>query len=106
MTLLKLDFDRPIPRDFFFLLRHYTMLWDWTVEAVRYDRTRRGWHVVVAVRDDVPPMGIVAAQAILGSDLAREGFNFMRTLHRPRGFFRNRWNVLYKSHSRGVTLAS
>lgn len=106
MTLLKLDFDGPIPRGFLYRLRHCTKLWHWTVEGIRYDKTRRGWHVSVAVTERVAPALVVAAQACLGSDLKRESFNLMRVLARPRGYFRNRWNVLYMSHSRGVELAA
>lgn len=106
MTLLKLDFDGPIPRGFLFRLRHCAKLWQWDVEAIRYDKTRRGWHVTVAINKKISPALIVAAQACLGSDLKREAFNLMRVQQLPRGYFRARWNVLYQSHSRGVTLGT
>lgn len=106
MALLKLDFDGRIPRGFLFRLRHCAKLWRWDVEAVRYDRTRRGWHVVVAVTQALSPAITVAAQACLGSDLKREAFNLMRIQHLPRGYFRGRWNVLYASHARGVKVGT
>jgi hypothetical protein len=104
VTLLKLDFDGRIPRGFLYRLRHCMHLWRWKVEGVRYDRTRRGWHVLVGIRQAITPPLVVAAQAVLGSDPARESYNLMRVQRPRRGFFRDRWNVLYKSHSRGVTL--
>ena len=84
---------------------HCLRLWAWPVECVRYDRTRHGWHVLVGVEAELSPLMIVAAQAILGSDLKREAFNLMRVQRPRRGFFRERWNVLYKSHSHGVKIA-
>lgn len=106
MTLLKLDFDGALPRGFVATLTTFAKLWRWPLEAVRYDRTRRGWHVTVGVRKKIPPPLVVAAQAILGSDPKREAFNVMRVqrLDKVSPFWRARWNVLYSSHSRGVSI--
>lgn len=109
MTLLYLDVDRPRPPKA--ILQRITQccrLWRWPVEAVRFDRTRRGWHVVVAVAGDMDPALMVAAQAIMGSDLNREMFNVMRVqqLHAMPNFWRTRWNVLYVNHERGVKIAN
>jgi hypothetical protein len=107
VTLLKLDIDGPIPRGFFFRLMHCVKLWQCPIETVRYDRTRHGWHVIVAVDVELSNETIVAAQAILGSDPKREAFNLMRCryLRLQSKFWRARFNVLYKSHSHGVKIA-
>lgn len=104
MTLLYLDLDGDIPKGFLFRLYRCVRLWGWPLEAVRYDRTARGWHVVVGINRRLTPAVIVAAQAILGSDLKREAFNLMRVqqLRHMPAFWRSRFNVLYARHSRAV----
>lgn len=102
MTLLYLDFDGRLPRGLIDRIVWAVKLWQWTLVAIRYDRTQRGWHVVVGIQEKVRPALIVAAQAILGSDYKREAFNLMRVqslAHVPR-FWRERWNVLYSHHAR------
>lgn len=102
MTLLYLDFDGPLPRDIMSRIAWGLRLWQWTPEAVRIDRTRHGWHVVVGVQEEVPPPLVVAAQAVLGSDYKREAFNLMRVQHLDAlpSFWRERWNVLYSHHAK------
>lgn len=106
MTLLYLDFDGPTPTNLIPFITECCRHWRWPIEAIRYDRTRRGFHVIVGVRKRIPPARIVAAQAILGSDPRREMHNLNRvqTLHRMPTYWRGRWNVLYASHSRGVAV--
>lgn len=80
---------------------------------IRRRRTLRGWHVVVYLRDGLnwmpSPLEIVAAQAILGSDWKREGFNFVRarTLRDapPSWQEAGRWNTLYWRKMGEITLA-
>ena len=102
MTLLYLDFDGRIPANLIDRIVWATKLWQWSVEAVRFDRTKNGWHVVVGIHEDVEPAMIVAAQAILGSDYKREAFNLMRvqSLDSVSPFWRERWNVLYSDHAK------
>lgn len=107
MTLLYLDLDgasalRGVERRIFFLCR--TM--KWKVEAVRYDRTARGWHVVIAIKQRIAAPFMVAAQAVLGSDWRREAFNLsrVRQLRSKSPYWRARWNVLYHSHDRGFII--
>lgn len=104
MTLLYLDIDGPIPKGLIARVTMCCRLWHWTLEAIRVDRTRRGWHVIVSIAQRIRPALIVAAQAILGSDLNREMFNLMRVQCLPEipKFWRSRWNVLYTTHQRGV----
>lgn len=106
MTLLYLDFDGRLPAQLLDRITACAKLWGWPLEAVRMDRTARGWHVVIGVNKRVAPYYIVAAQAILGSDPHREAFNLMRVqglADRP-AYWRRRWNVLYATHRRGVLL--
>ena len=102
MTLLYLDFDGRIPDGLIDRIVWTAKLWQWSIEAVRFDRTRRGWHVVVGIHEEVEPAMIVAAQAILGSDYKREAFNLMRvqSLDSVSPFWRARWNVLYEMHAK------
>ena len=102
MTLLYVDIDGPLPPRVLDRVVWCLRLWGWTPEAVRFDRTRRGWHVVVGVQEVLEPSVIVAAQSVLGSDYKREAFNLMRvqTLAHVSPFWRGRWNVLYSHHAK------
>lgn len=109
LTFLLLDFDGEIPERFYSRAVTYCQkLWGWTVEGMRIDRTRHGYHVVIAIAEKVSPVAVVAAQAILGSDRKREAFGLMRVLRlsqMPAFWRKNRWNVLYSVHRRGVKVA-
>jgi hypothetical protein len=70
---------------------------DARIEWLRLDKTNRGWHLIVRWRRKWQPAQIVALQAILGSDPAREALNLMRTLAKPAGRDEARfWNILYE----------
>lgn len=77
---LYLDFDHAVGpgrvRSVYTLAR----LCGWKIRWIRFDRTKRGWHLVVDFRDCLPALAMVAAQAILGSDFRRESLNLMRAL--------------------------
>lgn len=109
MTLLYLDIDGyRLPARLVDKITIACRLWNWPIEAVRIDRTRNGWHVIVGVRRRLPPVVIVAAQAILGSHDRREMWNLLRAMNLttvPR-FWRTRWNVLYSSHRKPVRVVS
>ena len=63
-------------------------------EWVEYDRTNRGWHVVICWDRTFKPAEITALQAILGSDPWREMYNLSRVLS---GKTRSRrWNLLFE----------
>lgn len=102
MTLLYLDFDGRLPARLVDRVTWCTKLWRWPVEAMRIDRTRNGWHVVVGVGKRLAPPLILAAQAILGSDWKREAYNLQRVQHLDRlpAYWRARWNVLYHVHAK------
>lgn len=60
---------------------------------LRYDRTRRGWHLIIKWNRRFTPREIVAIQCVLGSDRKREAYNLARVLS---GKARNyRWNLLF-----------
>lgn len=100
MTLLKLDLDGGATvRGVLQRITHWARLTRLRVQAVRYSRSRHGWHVMVQVWQRLSPAEIVAAQAMLGSDWRREAFNLLRVraLGRAPRFWRQpgRWNVFF-----------
>jgi hypothetical protein len=106
MTFLKCDFDGAIPADVSARLEMVVRLHRLTVDWIRVDRTRRGYHMVIRVRQRVALARVILLQAILGSDWKREAFNssrVVRTRNVP-AFWRRRINVLYSRHYRGVEL--
>jgi hypothetical protein len=69
------------------------------VLCCRWDRTVHGWHLIVNIRESLQDAEIVAAQAILGSDLARERLNLARAISirlHPSKFWAKRINLLFK----------
>jgi hypothetical protein len=61
------------------------------------ERTARGWHIKVRLARRLSPVTVVALQAILGSDPAREVFNLRRArnLHRVPAELRDRYSVFF-----------
>lgn len=99
-----LDYDVSVPDDFLYRVRLLTHVMDWRVRSTRIDRTRRGYHAIIELRESVPFIEIVAAQAILGSDPRREAFNLRRARTIAAGgvpaFWIARANTLYGAHER------
>jgi hypothetical protein len=65
--------------------------------AIRYSKSKRGWHVAVLLREKISPMVRVAMEAILGDDPMRAAMNFARARNEklmPK-FWKQRWNILY-----------
>jgi hypothetical protein len=108
MTLLYLDIDGKLPSHLVESITQTLRFWRWPIVAVRVDRTKRGWHVVVGVEKRLNAVSIVAAQAILGSDPKREMFNLTRArrLRFVAPQWRKQWNVLYSRHTRNLKLVS
>lgn len=102
MTTLKVDFDGPMPRDWFDRVRFVTRVHRLPVDTIALRRTRRGWHVTVDVPRRIAFMRVVLLQALLGSDWKRETFNSRRAIawRRVPAFWRDRANVLYVRHYR------
>lgn len=107
MTELKCDYDRAtLPREWWTRLRIVMRAHRLTVDLVRVDRTARGWHVVIVVRQRMEFTRVVLVQTLLGSDWKRELFNSRRAVvwrHVPE-FWRCRANVLYERHNRNVLI--
>lgn len=64
-----------------------------------YERTKRGWHVLIKLQQALRHAEMVALQACLGSDRRREALNLMRVLgmrcYGVTPFWARRWNILY-----------
>ena len=104
MTELLLDYDAPTPPpDLLRRLQRVAWYFGTTVGVVECRKTRRGWHVIAKLRSiTLPPLAVVAAQAILGSDPQRELFNLVRAsrLEAAPTFWHSRHNVLYRAKSK------
>lgn len=104
MTALLLDYDESIPADFVYRVRSLVQVMGWRVRSIRIDKTRRGYHAIVELREKVPFVEVVCAQAILGSDARREAFNLRRARTIMAGgvpvWWQRRANVLYGVHER------
>lgn len=93
-SLLLLDFDGdalPTIRD----LAARLAVMHLRASHIEQHRTRRGWHIVIHLRQQLTLMEAIAAQAILGSDPMREGFNLARARSRPGKFWQRRANILF-----------
>ena len=68
-------------------------------ETFCFERTRRGWHIIIPLGEKLKPAELVALQTQLGSDRRRECLNLMRVLAMRKfgvsTFWRGRWNILY-----------
>lgn len=75
----------------------------WRLVALSYTRsTGGGWHGEVVLAGRLDACTVIAAQAILGSDWAREAYNLMR-VYSPafqNRLWRARANVLYSTYDR------
>src|SRR5215471_5668697 len=105
MFTLKVDYDGAIPRDFSARVIGIRDALRCRVSRVALRRTRRGYHCTITCIGRATATTVVAAQAIMGSDWRREGFNLGRvrgiragTTNAKRG-----WNVLYE---RKITVPS
>jgi hypothetical protein len=104
-SYLKCDYDGAIPADVWVRLEMVARLHRLPVAWVRFDRTRRGYHMVVRVARRVDLRRVVQLQTVLGSDWKREAFNSARAWRaNVPAFWRRRLNVLYARHLRGVAL--
>lgn len=102
MNLLLLDLDGPLPANIDWRIRLVCWMQSLRVVWIRYDRTRRGWHVVVCLRRPLGFQRRILLQSLCGSDWVRESWNAARALHwrDVPPFWRCRGNVLYHSHCR------
>lgn len=73
----------------------FARLVELTPEVIQYDRTRRGWHVLIAWARALTPLEQVAIQAVLGSDYQREIYNLARVMS-GRAVDNPAWNILFE----------
>lgn len=99
MSQIRLDYDGRLPGQLLDRIQRIGRLCKWRVVAVSYAKTKRGWHVSVICKKRLSPFAVVAAQILLGSDVERETFNYVRAsvLHVAPEFWRKplRWNPHY-----------
>lgn len=75
-------------------------------EGICMERTRRGWHVLIKLRERLLPSELVALQSCLGSDGRREALNLMRALAIRKEcdgvtpYWKKRWNILFSGKLR------
>jgi hypothetical protein len=65
--------------------------------AIRYARSKRGWHLAAIVPYRLSPAERVAAESILGDDPMRAAMNFARSRNADKmpKFWKRRWNIFY-----------
>lgn len=98
MTAVLVDIDGRLPRTWWGDTWRTLNRLELVPVAVRCDRTRRGWHILIWIRGSLDLGLVVALQLLLGSDRDRESFNWYRAmrLRRAPKFWRGRANVLYE----------
>jgi hypothetical protein len=104
---LLLDWDGPNCRVRYEQMRLVLAITGLRPQLIQLDRTAHGWHCIVWLRGrNLSPLATVALQAMCGSDPKREAFNFrrVRRLRLVSPWWRERWNVLYVEHQRGIVL--
>lgn len=72
-----------------------------TPETVCYNRTRRGWHLVIVLEGvKLTELERISLQSIFGDDSMRSALNFMRYWHgkgkKIDRFWKSRSNILYQ----------
>lgn len=85
------DYDTPGPPSWQSITRVARML-GIQPAFTRYDRTARGWHVVIEWNRTFRPLEIICLQFALGSDPKRETYNLARVFSGKRS---KRWNLLF-----------
>lgn len=103
MTVLKLDGDSPrYPARWFFRAQWLARRMGWRIVYQAMSRsTNGGWHGELGIAGRVPMLQVIAAQAIIGSDWAREAYNLRRATSpafAASPLWRQRTNVLYERH--------
>jgi hypothetical protein len=102
VTYIKIDIDsRELERAVFQRLDVICAVLTLHRKALCVTRTRHGWHVIVQVSETIHPQGIVAIQAICGSDWRRETYTLQkaRRLHAVDAYWRDRFNTTYVARS-------
>ena len=92
-TEIKLDYDKITSKDVGLIFEHRAwFLKSFGIERVRAFQTKRGYHVRVDVEEYLTPEEVLLVQMLMGSDIYREIFNFLR---KRDGKLIENWNKLY-----------
>lgn len=93
MSLIKLDYDKITTRDVGLIFHHRAWLLKYFgIEKVICRQTTRGYHVRIVLKTWLPDSDVELVQILMGSDIHREIFNFLR---RYNGVLIEEWNKLY-----------
>lgn len=65
--------------------------------AIRFNRSKRGWHTVILLKKGISAVERVTMESILGDDSMRAAMNLARArnVHRMPKFWKQRWNIFY-----------
>lgn len=92
-TELKLDYDNITVKDVQLIFHHRAWLLKYfSILEIEAFETKNGYHVLVTVDEDIDPRDVMLIQILLGSDINREIFNFIRNYN---GELMKHWNRLY-----------
>lgn len=91
MIILKMDYDNITWNDVLLIYKHRSwLLRKLKLRKLEVSTTVHGYHVRAWIEEKLKPAEIILAQVLLGSDIQREIFNFIRA-HR----LEQAWNKLF-----------
>lgn len=92
MPIIKIDYDTH--KKTFNRINNVIYFLRLDVYDCKVQRTKRGWHVELYIKNKVNDWELVILQLLMQSDYKREMFNLLRV---HSGKFKNQsWNVLFK----------
>lgn len=90
---IKLDYDKITSRDVCLIFEHRAwLLKHFGVLNVRAFSTKKGYHVRIEIEEDLEYHDIILLQMLMGSDIHREIYDFIRA---HAGQLVDKWNKLY-----------
>lgn len=93
MTEIKLDYDVITTRDIMLIFEHRGWLIKWFgIYEVKCTQTNKGYHVRIETKKRIDPRDVLLVQILMGSDIHREIYNFIRM---EGGELMKSWNKLY-----------
>lgn len=93
MSEIRLDYDKIEFSDIKLIFEHRGWLVKYfNLNSVEVCKTRKGYHVKIVITKQLEPRDILLLQILLGSDINREIYNFVR---QQNGELLKNWNRLY-----------
>lgn len=90
---IKLDYDNITTRDIQLIFEHRGWLIKYFgIVGVETYETDRGYHILIIVEADLDPRDVLLLQILMGSDIQRDIYNFIRHCN---GEIIENWNRLY-----------